>query len=127
MAGGPAFDSVCLCHHIRGCPVLAFFARAGTMLLTQYLPPSGPVFAFLPFPNCAQNRRIHLLLMPARSKAWATPASAASKSPDVGPRKRGASAFYLEIRKLTLLVSLPPGVVTTTGPVVASAGTTAVM
>ena len=96
------------------------------MLLTQYLPPSGPVFAFLPFPNCAQNRRIHLLLMPARSKAWANPASAASKSPDVD-QKRGAAAFYLLIRKLTLLVSVPPGVVTTTGPVVAPAGTTTVM
>jgi hypothetical protein len=34
---------------------------------------------------------------------------------------------HCEILKLTLLVSAPPGVVTTTGPVLAPEGTTAVM
>jgi hypothetical protein len=49
------------------------------------------------------------------------------KSPLLAKDARNGAPGYFEILKFTLLVSAPVGVVTTTGPVVAPAGTTAVM
>lgn len=43
------------------------------------------------------------------------------------PERDGLFGLYWTMRKLRLLVSVPVGVVTTTGPVVAPVGTTAVM
>src|SRR6202050_3313346 len=52
---------------------------------------------------------------------------ARSNSPLSHVRDSHTAPPYCEILKLMLLVNVPPGVVTTTGPVDAAAGTTAVM
>ena len=90
-----------------------------------------------PRPKTAGNREVqndaYSLHSPTKSLQTASPWRVLGQPPTARETHipigfyRSPEFFYFEILKLTLLVSVPVGVVTTTGPVVAPEGTTAVM
>jgi hypothetical protein len=77
-AGGPPFVIVCVHHFERGCPILAFFARVGGCVHWVVRFFSGVIntlrrhSSLPPFANAAKDGAPTLLVVPARSTAWAT-------------------------------------------------------